>query len=268
MPQVEVDGLTINYEETGDGDPLVLLPYLGADHACYAFQLEAFSARYRCLCIDLPGSGESDKPEGPYSMATQADQVAAFLTAIEVPRAHVAGVSFGAAVGMRLAAQHPDRVATLGLHSGWDRTDPYLTTVVEMWRDLARHSATVADAIIGGIFPFCFTPGMYAQRPDFVHSLVEFVRSRPAQPLDAFLAQSDAVLQHDATSVLGAITAPTLITFGRHDLVTSTRFAEPLREGIADAEVVVFDTLSHAGLHEDPETFNAATLDFLDRHSL
>jgi pimeloyl-ACP methyl ester carboxylesterase len=47
--------------------------------------------------------------------------------------------------------------------------------------------------------------------------------------------------------------------------VTSTRFADPLTSGIANSEVVVFDHLSHAGLHEDPEAFNRATLDFLLR---
>jgi pimeloyl-ACP methyl ester carboxylesterase len=83
--------------------------------------------------------------------------------------------------------------------------------------------------------------------------------------VDAFLAQTDAVLAHDASAALGAIDTPTLITFGARDLACSTRFAEPLKSGIAGSELVVFDHLSHAGLHEDPETFNRATLDFLLR---
>ena len=107
---------------------------------------------------------------------------------------------------------------------------------------------------------------MYIERPDFVQGLVDFVRSRPAQPLEAFLAQTDAVLAHDASAVLGQISAPTLITFGAHDVCTSTRFAERLKGGIAGSEMAVFDHLSHAGLHEDAETFNRATLDFLLRH--
>jgi pimeloyl-ACP methyl ester carboxylesterase len=90
-------------------------------------------------------------------------------------------------------------------------------------------------------------------------------RSRPAQPLEAFLAQSDAVPAHDARGVLGDIRAPTQITFGAHDICTSTRFAEPLQAGIAGSELVVFDHLSHAALHEDADTFNRATLDFLLR---
>ena len=81
-----------------------------------------------------------------------------------------------------------------------------------------------------------------------------------------FLAQTGAVIAYDANAALGEIGTPTMITFGARDLVCSTRFAEPLRSGIAWSELVVFDHLSHAGLHEDPETFNAVSLEFLLNH--
>jgi 3-oxoadipate enol-lactonase len=265
MPQVDVDGLEINYDVQGQGEPLLLIPYLSADHACYAFQLPAYTEQFSCIALDLPGRGERDKPAGPYLTERYADQVAAFLGAIGIERAHVAGVSLGAAVGMHLAARHPGRVRSLSLHSAWHATDAYLTSVVEQWRTMASALPAVADVVIQGIFPWCFTPEMYVDRPEFVDTLVNFVRSRPAQPLDAFLAQTDGVIAHDASSVLGEIEAPTLITFGGRDLVCSTRFAEPLTSGIRGSELVVFEHLSHAGLHEDPDTFNRATLDFLAR---
>ncbi len=267
MPQTVVDGLRISYDVQGEGDPLLLIPYLAADHACYAFQLPAYTEHFSCIAVDLPGSGVSDKPEGPYATETYADQLAGLMGAIGVERAHVAGVSLGAGVGTHLAARHPERVRTLSLHSGWDRTDAYLRAILELWRSLARGLPTVADAVIQGVFPFCFTPEMYAERPGDTQGLADFVRSRPVQPLEAFLAQTEAVIGHDAASVLAEVRAPTLVTFGAHDLVTSTRFAGPLTAGIADSELVVFDHLSHAGLHEDPEAFNRATLDFLLRHT-
>jgi pimeloyl-ACP methyl ester carboxylesterase len=267
MPQVDAAGVRINYAVEGEGDPLLLIPYTSADHACYAFQLPAYTQHFRCVSIDLPGSGESDKPAGPYTTEGYADQVAAFLGAAGIERAHVAGVSLGAAVGMHLAARHPGRVQSLSLHSAWHATDAYLRAVIDMWRSLARSLPTVAETVIQGIFPFCFTPEMYVERPDFVEGLVEFVRGRPPQPAEAFLAQTDAAFEHDAQAALGAIAAPTLITFGAHDIVTSTRFAEPLKRGIGSSELVVFDHLSHAGLHEDAETFNKATLEFLLRQT-
>ena len=265
MPHAQVDGLTINYDVQGVGDPLLLIPYLAADHACYAFQLPAYTEHFSCICVDLPGSGESDKPAGPYSTEVYADQLSALLGGIGIERAHVAGVSLGAAVATQLAARHPERVRSLSLHSGWDRSDGYLRAVLKLWRSLAQGLPTVADAVIGGVFPFCFTPEMYDQRPDFAQSLADFVRSRPVQPLEAFLSQTEAVVGHDARDVLRDINAPTLVTFGAHDQVTSTRFAPSLTGGIAGSELVVFDHLSHAGLHEDADSFNAASLDFLLR---
>ena len=122
MPQVEVDGLTINYDVQGEGEPLLLIPYMSADHACYAFQLPAYTEHFSCIAIDLPGSGESDKPAGPYSTEGYADQVAAFLGAIGIeqrprggrvarrcrghaPRGPPSGARAVALVAQRLARQ-------------------------------------------------------------------------------------------------------------------------------------------------------------------
>ena len=213
----------------------------------------------------FPARARATSPPGRTRPSGYADQVAAFLGAIGVEQAHVAGVSLGAGVAMHLAARHPGRVRSLSLHSAWDTSDLYLKTVVELWRTLASSLPTVADVVIQGIFPLCFTPEMYVDRPEFVDTLVDFVRSRPAQPLDAFLAQTEAAIAHDVSPVLGEIGVPSLITFGAHDLVCSSRFAERLNSRIGGSELVVFEHLSHGGLHEDPETFNRATLDFLLR---
>jgi pimeloyl-ACP methyl ester carboxylesterase len=268
MPTATVRDIAMHYETEGSGDPLVLIPYLSADHACYAFQTPEYSKHFTCVAADLRGTGTTDKPAGPYSMEQMADDVAGLMEALDIDRAHVAGVSFGAAVGLWLAAKYPERVASLSLHSAWTKTDPFLAAVVKSWQVMARAVGTVAEVVIEGIFPWCFTPEMYAQRPEFVAALEEFVRGRPPQPADAFLQQTEAVLAHDAEAQLGRIVAPTQVTYGRWDLVTSTRFAPALTEGIKDAELLVFEHLSHAGLHEDAEQFNRATLEFLTRQRL
>ena len=80
----------------------------------------------------------------------------------------------------------------------------------------------------------------------------------------ALRRQSQAVLDHDAREVLGSVQAPTLITFGRHDQVTSTRFLDPLTQGIAGStEVAVFEGCAHAPIYENVEAFNQRTLEFL-----
>ena len=267
MPKVKANDLTMNYDQQGTGDPLILIPYLAADYACYAFQVADYAKHFTCISLDLRGTGETDKPEGVYSTELLADDVAAFMQAIGIHKAHISGLSLGAAVGMWLAAKYPDRVKSLSLHSGWTKTDPFLKTVVEGWQVTAKALGSVPEMVIGGIFPWCFTPELYAANPDYLQSLADFVRSRPAQPLAAFLQQSNAVTAHDVEAQLGRISVPTQITFGRHDLLTSTRFADRMKGSIRGSELVIFEGCAHAPIYEKVEEFNQKTLAFLQRHA-
>ena len=267
MPKVKVNDITMNYDQQGAGEPLILIPYLAADYACYAFQVAEYVKHFTCISVDPRGAGETDKPEGVYSSELFADDVAAFMQAVGIPKAHVSGLSLGAATGMWLAAKHADKVKSLSLHSGWPRTDPFLKTVVEGWQLTAKALGSVPEMVILGIFPWCFTPELYAARPEYIQSLADFVRSRPAQPLDAFMRQSNAVIAHDVESHLGKITSPTQITFGRYDMVTSTRFADRMQANIQGAELIVFEGCAHAPIYEKVDEFNQKTLEFLRRHS-
>jgi 3-oxoadipate enol-lactonase len=263
MPKVEANGISMNYDSQGSGEPLVLIPYLAADYACYAFQVAEYSKHFTCISVDPRGAGGTDKPEGTYSTELFADDVAAFMQAMSIPKAHVAGLSLGAATGIWLAAKYPHKVKSLSLHSAWTKTDPFLKVIVEGWQVMARGLGNVAEMVIKGIFPWCFTPELYAARPDYINSLADFVRGRPPQPLDAFLRQSNAVLAHDAEAQLSKIEAPTQITFGQRDMVTSTRFAARLKNGIKHTELVVFDGCAHTPMYEKVDEFNRKTLDFL-----
>src|SRR3972149_6570362 len=227
MPKVKVNDINMNYEKQGAGEPLILIPFTTADNACYAFQVPEYSKHFTCFSVDPRGAGETDKPEGNYSTELFADDIAGFMQAVGIEKAHIAGVSLGAAIGMWLGAKYPDKVKSLSLHSGWTKTVLFLKTVVEGWQG----------------------------------------RGRPAQPLDAFIRQSNAVIAHDCESQLGKIKAPTQITFGRHDMVTSTRFADRMKNNIKNSELLIFEDCSHAGLYEKTEEFNQRTLEFLKRHS-
>jgi pimeloyl-ACP methyl ester carboxylesterase len=266
MPRISVNGAATSYDVQGAGEPLVLIPYLAADHACYAFQVAEYAKHFTCISLDLRGTGEMDAPAGAYTTETLADDVAAFMHAAGIGKAHIAGLSLGAAVGMWLGAKYPDKVASLSLHGGWPKTDAFVRTIVEGWQVMAD-AVGVTETTIRGIFPWCFTPELYAARPDYIESLAAFVRRRPAQSVGDFLLQSNAVIAHDVEAQLGRITAPTLMTFGRRDLVTSTRFADRLKSGIRNSEVLVFEACSHAALYENVEEFNATTLQFLQHHA-
>ena len=267
MPKVKVNDITVNYESQGTGEPLVLIPYLAADNACYAFQVADYAKHFTCISLDPRGAGETDKPAGSYSTELFADDVAGFMQAIGVERAHVSGVSLGGATGLWLASKYPERVKTLSLHSSWPKSDPFLKVVVQGWQTIAKGLGSLQEMIIQGILPFCLTPELYAAKPEYIDQLAAFVRSRPRQPLDAFIRQSDAVIAHDASGQLHKIVAPTQVTFGRHDIVTSTRFADALTSGVKMSELTVFETCAHAAIYEQVGEFNEKTLAFLKRHS-
>ena len=91
MPKVNANAITMNYEQQGSGEPLVLIPFLSADHACYAFQVAEYAKHFTCISVDLRGTGESDKPQGAYTTETLADDVAAFMQAVGIGKAHVSG---------------------------------------------------------------------------------------------------------------------------------------------------------------------------------
>jgi pimeloyl-ACP methyl ester carboxylesterase len=110
---------------------------------------------------------------------------------------------------MWLAAKYPDRVKSLSLHSGWPKSDAYIKTVVQGWQVMAKALNSVQEMVIRGIFPWCFTPELYAQKPDYIQALSDFVRGRPKQPVDAFIQQSDAVMaRQDSRSDTNHLRAP------------------------------------------------------------
>lgn len=266
MTKVKVNDITMNYEQQGSGEPLILIPYLAADNACYAFQVADYAKHFTCISVDPRGAGETDKPDSAYSTELMADDVSGLMQAIGVERAHISGLSLGGAIGMWLAVKYPEKVKSLSIHSGWSKSDAFLKTIVESWLMLLKGTGSVPEMIINGIFPWCFTPELYVNKPDYIEALAAFVRSRPPQPAEAFKRQAEAVMAHDIEAELSKIKAPTQITFGRHDQVTSTRFADVLTENIRGSELIIFEDCSHAPIYENVADFNQRTLEFLQRH--
>ena len=265
MPDVQINGTTVHYDRQGDGEPLIMIPFLTADHASFAFQIPAYAEQFTCYALDLRGSGATPRGQAECTMSQFVEDVAAFVDSIGAEKVHVTGYSLGGAVAMSYAAAYPAKVRSLSLHSTWPRSDPYLRTVVASWQVVARALGDVCETAIAAIFPWCFTPERYAEQPEFIQGIVDFARSRPKQSVADFLEHSTAVIRHDALDALPKVRAPTQISFGLADVVTSRRFAEPFLGAIPHAELVVFEDCSHAPFLEDVESFNSRTLDFLMR---
>ena len=87
MPKVKANNITMNYDQQGTGEPLILIPYLAADQACYAFQVPEYAKHFTCISLDLRGTGETDQVEGVYSTELLADDIAAFMQAAGIRKA-------------------------------------------------------------------------------------------------------------------------------------------------------------------------------------
>jgi len=96
MPRIQVGEVNLNYDIAGKGEPLLMIMGLGASSAAWDPELIAELARtFRVITFDNRGTGQSDKPDAPYSIEMFADDAAGLLTKLDVPRAHIFGVSMG-----------------------------------------------------------------------------------------------------------------------------------------------------------------------------
>ena len=82
MPKVRANGIDVYYEESGSGEPLLLIIGFGGDHQAWAFQVPAFGERYRVITFDNRGSGQSSVPDAPYTTRMMADDAVGVLDAL------------------------------------------------------------------------------------------------------------------------------------------------------------------------------------------
>jgi len=126
------------------------------------------------------GAGETDKPAGPYSTELSPTDIASFLAALGSSRRNVRGPVARAATGL-CSRQISGAGQSLSLHSCWTRSDPFLKTVVQGWQTHGQGPRQRDGDVIQGIFPWCFTPELYAAKPDYIEALAAFFRGRPQQ---------------------------------------------------------------------------------------
>lgn len=119
MERVTSNGVTLAVRQwPGAGLPVVAIHGLTANHTCWEPVAGVLAPRHRVIAYDLRGRGDSDKPEAGYDIGTHAADLLGLLDACHVTQAVVAGHSLGAAIALRFAVSHPERVASLVLVDG------------------------------------------------------------------------------------------------------------------------------------------------------
>jgi len=116
MPKARVRDVNLNYDMRGNGDPLVMIMGLGASSAAWDPRLlEELARSFTVVTFDNRGTGQSDKPDIPYSIEMFADDTAGLMDALGIARAHIFGVSMGGMIAQEFALRHAARVRTLTL---------------------------------------------------------------------------------------------------------------------------------------------------------
>src|SRR5205823_3094975 len=114
MPDATIDGVKIHYSEAGEGEPLLLIMGYGMPGEAWLGSLP-FLGGFRAIYYDNRGTGQSDRPGGPYTIVQMADDAAGLLDRLGIDDAHVYGVSMGGMIAQELALRHPEKVRSVGL---------------------------------------------------------------------------------------------------------------------------------------------------------
>lgn len=264
MPRIPVrTGTTLNYETSGDGDPLLLVMGTSGAIPLWGEMITRLAGTHRVIAFDNRGLGGSDRGDGPISVASLAEDAAALLEALEIPKAHAMGWSLGSAIVQELALAHPDQVASALLYATWGRCDGFQRAVLAALRLPYVHRDMESALASSGL---AFSPQLL-DHPDFAEMLVPMLPAFPQteEQMQVTVEQWDADLLHDSLDRLGAITAPTLVVVGEQDLLTPPWQARKVADAIPGAryELVTGPGSSH-GMHiERPADLTGIVTGFL-----
>ena len=109
MGKLKLGDINLFYEETGSGDPPILLVHGGMDdHTHFAPQYEHFGINHRTIAIDLRGYGQSDKPRQNYTIAGYADDLVWLCNELQIVKPVIIGHSMGGLIALELASKFPE----------------------------------------------------------------------------------------------------------------------------------------------------------------
>lgn len=265
MPFVETNGIRMHYETRGSGEPLVLIMGLSADGPVWDLHAQAWEKHFTCYLIDNRGVGRSDAPEGPYTSAMMADDVAGFMDQVGLKQARVAGISMGGVISQQLALRHPQKVRSQILAATWAKCDAYAQDIFRMF--VKTRASLPFDDFLALLHLWIFTPGHYDKNlADLQQGRKDALSYAYPQTQRGFAGQAEACITHDTSRDLSRIKQPTLITAGTADIFTPYAFAKELHQGIKGSDLLTFEGFGHTHHWEDLERFNRETTRWLLEH--
>jgi pimeloyl-ACP methyl ester carboxylesterase len=259
MPFADSAGTRIYWEESGAGEPLLLIMGLGYPHDMWHRTRPVVSAHYRTILFDNRGVGKSDLPPGPYSIAQMAADAAAVLDAAGVEKAHVFGVSMGGMIAQEFALNYPERVNRLVLgctNCGGKQSIPATQKVLDVL--MARAKMTVEEGV-QAMVPYIYDDTTPRERVE-----KDLVVRRTCYPQAAgYMAQVQGILAWSSFDRLSEILAPTLIIHGETDQLIPAANGPLLAGAIAGSKLLMLPNASHIFATDQPEATHREILSFL-----
>jgi pimeloyl-ACP methyl ester carboxylesterase len=237
----------LHHERRGTGEPLLLITGWTISSAVFEPVLDDYARHFECITYDHRGSARSSGTP-PATMAALADDAAALLTALRIPRAHVYGLSMGGMVAQELALRHPARVWGLIL-GGTTPGGPFAPRLGPA-DVLAIARAGMEER--GLRAPLLFSPEFRREHPERVRELVRHFTAHRSS-VAAIGAQTLASARFSSLPRLGRLRAPTLVMHGERDRLVPLAASRLLAARIPDAELAVVPGAGHAYALEAPQ---------------
>jgi pimeloyl-ACP methyl ester carboxylesterase len=266
MPYAHVNGINLHYDIHGQGQPLVFINGLGQPSIAWDPELiQAMARTYQVITYDNRGTGLSDKPDEPYSIAQFASDATGLLDVLRVPRAHMFGVSMGGMIAQELGAHYPQRVASLMLGCTTPGGRNAVAAPPESMKMLAgRADMTPEEA------------GREAWKLSFSNEYISAHRAELEERLQRTLTHTTPRFAYErhlqATMTLRVfkhlkdIAIPTLVVTGRDDILIPAANSEIIAREIPGAELKIFDRAGHGFFISEREQLIPVMQTFLAKH--
>ncbi len=260
--QISSPARTLHYVRTGPrgGIPVVLLHPAGLDLGYWDRHLAALRDDHDVIALDLPGHGASTGSPQDWALGRATGILAAFLQGLDIPEAHLVGLSVGGMLAQSLALAEPAVVRSLTLMGTAASFSPDGRAAI---RDRAQAARTQGvAALVPAAIARWFTPQTVARRPDLIDRATTTLL---ADDPEVHAAVWDMVADLDLAPQLGRITCQTLVLVGASDQSTPLTAARQLRDGISGAQLHVVPDTSHLAPLERPDLTSAHLLAFLEQ---
>jgi pimeloyl-ACP methyl ester carboxylesterase len=270
LRSVVIAGRRVNYVEmgAGDGPPVVFVHGIAGNWQNWLENIPRVAQERRVIAPDLPGFGASEPPAEGISLSGYGDAIDSLCEELGLGEVALVGNSMGGFVAAETTIQYPRRVERLVLVSAAGITTSDLRREPVMaWGRIAAMAGARGAA----------EKRMAILRPRLRHAVYSFLVRHPSR-IDseilweisagagrpAFKPALEAIIDYDFRDRLEEIRAPTLIIWGRNDMLVGVRDADEYERSIDGARKVVLDETGHIPMVERPRTFNDLLLEFLD----